>query len=428
MTNLNLREIAVDILNEILEQDGYTHLVLSRSLEKYQYLDKQQRAFLTRLVQGTVEYTYQIDFLINERVKKPKVAKMKPYIRTVLRMSVYQILYMDGVPDSAACNEAVKLVKKHGFSGLSGFVNGVLRSIAREKETITFDKLDVKYSMPEWIVSMWEEKYGKTQTEAMLAAFLADAPTTIRVNTARISVEDLTERLQRQGISVEKVEEIPYALSISGYDYLNAIEEFKEGLFYVQDLSSMMVAYSAEIKEGDYIIDVCAAPGGKSLHAAELLAGTGYVEARDLSDAKVALMNENFKKSALNNLKAKKWDATVRDEDAIEKADILFCDVPCSGLGIIGKKPDIKYHMSLEQIHELATLQREILNTVWQYLKPGGTLMYSTCTISHEENEENVAWFLAEHPEFELLEKKQLLPEAGKCDGFFLARLKRQPC
>ncbi|MCI5821997.1 MAG: 16S rRNA (cytosine(967)-C(5))-methyltransferase RsmB [Lachnospiraceae bacterium] len=425
MTDPNLREIIIDILDEILEQDGYLHLVLNQALDKYQYLSKQQRAFISRVSRGCVEQLIQIDAVLGQFVKKPKVSKMKPAIRCILRSSVYQILYMGGVPDSAVCNEAVKLAKKKGYGGLGGFVNGVLRNISRNKEGISFSTLSEQYSMPQWIIDLWENQYGEDKTKEMLSALLEKKKTAIRVNTSKISVEELRTQLEDQGIKVEKCPEISYGLYIGDYDYLKAIPQFVQGLFYVQDFSSMMVAHVAEIKKDDYIMDVCAAPGGKSLHAAELLQGSGMVEARDVSDYKVSLMQENIDKSGMKNIRAVKWDATVLDEASVEKADVVICDAPCSGLGVISGKPDIKYHMSREKQLELAKLQRNILSTVWRYVKPEGTLLYSTCTVCQEENQKNVEWFLKEYRSFELVEMRQLFPVDGTQDGFFYAKMKR---
>ena len=426
MTDPNLRDITYEILDQILEQDGYSHLVLGGALEKHQYLTKQQRAFITRVVQGTVERVLQLDTVINQFVKKPKVSKMKPAIRTILRSSVYQLLYMDAVPDSAVCNEAVKMAKKKGYGGLGGFVNGVLRNISRNKDAITFSGLSETYAMPQWIVDLWLDTYGTEQTEEILSSFLQEKKTCIRVNTGRISKGELQQRLQSRNISVEECREIPYCLYIWDYDYLKAIPEFSEGLFYVQDFSSMMVAHVAGIRQDDVILDVCAAPGGKSLHAAELLQGTGSVEARDVSDYKVGLMEENIRKSGLKNIRAVKMDATVYDEASAEKADVVICDVPCSGLGVIAKKPDIKYHMSREKQLSLVALQRQILDTVCRYVKPGGTLLYSTCTICRDENQDNVTWFLQQHKDFAVEDMQQLLPKGGTRDGFFYAKMKKE--
>lgn len=435
--SVNVRELVLGILMEVTKEGAYSHLVIRSVLEKYQYLDKKERAFLTRLSEGTIQYMIELDYIINQ-FSNVKVNKMKPVIRNILRMGVYQLKYMDSVPASAACNEAVKLARKKGFVNLGGFVNGVLRNISRNLAQITYpdlqccpvEHLSVCYSMPEWIVKQWLADYGMEQTKRLLQAFLTEAPVTIRTNLARISPEALGERLAGEGVKAEPLDEaeypgLSYAFALSGIDYLSSLTAFQEGLFYVQDISSMLVAEMAAPKTGDYCIDVCAAPGGKSIHLAEKLAGSGMVEARDLTEYKVGLIEENIVRNQLSNMKAVQMDATVFDEASVEKADILLADLPCSGLGVLRKKTDIKYKMSEAQQQELIALQRKILDTVCNYVKPGGTLIYSTCTIHRGENEENVRWFVEKHPEFELMESRQIFPEEQLGDGFFLARLIR---
>lgn len=435
--SVNTRELVLGILMEVTSENSYSHLVLRAVLEKYQYLDKKERAFITRLSEGTIQHMVELDYIINQ-FSKVKVNKMKPVIRNILRMGVYQLKYMDAVPASAACNEAVKLAKKKGFGSLSGFVNGVLRNISRNLEQITYpdeDKepvkaLSVRYSVPEWLTAQWLKEYGKEQTKQMMEAFLSDAPITIRTNLQRTTPEELQKKLEAEGVVVEKLDaerypELPYAFAISGFDYLNGLPPFREGLFYVQDISSMLVAEWAAPKKGDICMDVCGAPGGKSIHLAEKLDGTGSVEARDISEHKVELIRENIARCKLTNVTAKAWDATVLDEDAVGKADIVIADLPCSGLGVLRKKSDIKYRMSEQTEEELAALQREILQVAASYVKPGGTLMYSTCTIHRAENEENVAWFIEQHPEFSVEKMQQIFPEEHLGDGFFIVRLVR---
>ncbi|MDD6307685.1 MAG: 16S rRNA (cytosine(967)-C(5))-methyltransferase RsmB [Clostridiales bacterium] len=435
---VNARELVLGILMEVTREGGYSHMVLRSVLEKYQYLEKQERAFITRVSEGTIQHMIELDYIINQ-FSKVKVNKMKPVIRNILRMSVYQMKYMDSVPDSAACNEAVKLARKKGFSSLSGFVNGVLRNISRNLDGISYpdeeknpmEALSVRYSMPEWIVEDWIENYGSKQTKAVLEAFLQETPLTIRTNLLKITPEELRKRLEAEGVTVQSIDEkkypgLAYAFAISGFDYLNALPSFQEGLFYVQDISSMMVAELAEPKEGSYVIDVCAAPGGKSIHLAEKMKGTGMVEARDLTEYKVAMIEENIARHKLSNVRAVCQDATVFSEDSVETADVLIADLPCSGLGILRKKTDIKYKMSRKQQEELVQLQRQILDTVWQYVKKGGTLIYSTCTIHCGENEENVRWFVENHPEFTMQEMKQIFPEKNLGDGFFIAKFIRK--
>lgn len=439
MTNaINIRELVLEILMQVTKEGEYSHLVIRSVLEKYQYLEKQERAFLTRVSEGTLEHMIELDYIINQ-FSKVKVNKMKPVIRNIMRMSVYQLKYMDSVPASAACNEAVKLAKRKGFSSLSGFVNGVLRNIARNLDQITYPKeeedpvqfLSVCYSMPEWIVTKWIHDYGMEQTKETLSAFLTDAPIMIRTNCTKISPAALEERLKSEHVTVKKVmledaKELDYAFLISDFDYLNALPSFQEGLFYVQDISSMMVAEYADPKEGDVVVDVCAAPGGKSIHIAEKLNGTGMVFARDLTEYKVSLIEENIARHQLANIKAQQQDALVLDESMIGKADIVVADLPCSGLGVMRKKTDIKYKMDEAKQKDLEKLQREMLAVVHKYVRAGGTLLYSTCTINRGENEENAAWFLKEYPEFELVKSKQFFPKKEYGDGFFLAKFIRK--
>lgn len=436
--SVNTRELILEILMEITEEGKYSHLVLGSVLEKYQYLDKRERAFLTRAVEGTIQHMLELDYIIDQ-FSKVKVKKMKPLIRNIFRMSVYQMKYMDSVPDAAACNEAVKLARRHGFSSLSGFVNGVLRNIGRNLEKVTYpDKerfpvqyLSVRYSMPEWIVEQWMNDYGRLKTEQILAAFLQDAPLTIRTNLDKITPQELKLRLEREGVTVESLDEnqypgLSYAFAISGFDYLKGLASFREGLFYVQDISSMMVAEWADVKSDSHCIDVCAAPGGKSIHLAEKLQGTGMVEARDLTEYKVGLIRDNIARHQLSNIRAIQMDAMVYDAASEETADVLLADLPCSGLGILRKKADIKYRVTKESEEELVELQRNILDTVCHYVKPGGVLIYSTCTLNCQENQENAEWFAKNHPEFSLLCSRQIFPGEQLGDGFFMAKFCRR--
>lgn len=434
------RGIVLDILSEVLDKGSFVHLVLNQALQKYQYLDKSDRAFITRVTEGTLEYLLQIDHIIN-KYSKTKTDKMKPLIRNLLRMSVYQILYMDRVPDSAVCNEAVKLAVKRRFTGLKGFVNGVLRTISREKASLVFDSPSLAYSIPQWMYDMWEKEYGSAKAEMIAASFLEDRPTWVRCNLSRALREAILKSLDSQGVMVKELDCLPSVLAISGYDYMEGLECFQNGWIQVQDATSAFVGELADPKEGDYIIDVCAAPGGKSLHLADKMKGTGMVEARDLSYQKTALIEENVARSGAANIKAVVWDALVPDEDAREKADIVIADLPCSGLGIIGKKPDIKYNMTMDKMRELSRLQRDILSVVWQYVKPGGTLVYSTCTIDPMENEGNAMW-LSENFPFEPVDlsgrlgedfdepslkdgRIQFLPGIHPFDGFFISVFRR---
>lgn len=445
---VNLREIILAALMEIIEEEKYSHVVLREVLEKYQYLEKRERAFITRVTEGTLENMIQIDYII-ERFSTVSVADMKPVIRTILRMSVYQLKFMDSVPDSAVCNEGVKLAQRKGFYSLKGFVNGVLRSVARNMDKVAYPQaqeqplayLSVMYSMPEWILQQWLEVYDFETVEKICKATHRERLTSIRCNLDKASKEEIIDSLKKQEITVREVPYLDYALEIGNYNYMKAVEAFKKGWFQVQDVSSMLVAEIAAPQWGDYCIDVCAAPGGKSLHLADMLRGSGYVEARDLTDYKVGLMQENIERIGNINMSARIMDATVFDPESVEKADVLLADVPCSGLGVMGKKADIKYKMTPAKQGEIVKLQRKILDTVQSYVKKGGVLIYSTCTVAPAENQYNIKWFLENYP-FRLesidpyicgeLQGKttqagyiQLLPGINESDGFFIARLKR---
>lgn len=429
---VNDRELILEILLAVTRDGEYSHIALRNVLENYQYLDKSERAFITRVTEGTLERMIELDYIINQ-FSKTKVNKMKPVIRTIIRSAVYQLKYMDSVPDSAVCNEAVKLAGKRGFSGLKGFVNGVLRNISRNLDNVKYpDKSDtvkwlsVIYSMPEWIITEWLKNYDREMVEKMLQAFLAERPTTIRCNLSQISREKLAEELKKEGVKVRLCDTVDSALFISGYDYLGALESFRTGHFQVQDISSMEVAEWADPKKDEYIIDVCAAPGGKSLHLADKLAGKGHVEARDLTPYKVDLIRDNIARIGIDNIEAVCQDATVYDEASEKKADILIADLPCSGLGVLGKKTDLKYKMNPDTQEELVHLQRKILSVVHRYVKSGGKLLYSTCTIHRAENQENAAWFAEQYPEFELVRERQFLPGVDDSDGFYIAEFVRK--
>lgn len=446
-----MRELALNMLIEILEEGKYSNVVISSTLKNYQYLEKQDRAFLTRLTEGVMERLIELDYIINI-FSKVKTEKQKPVIRNILRMGVYQMKYMDQVPERAACNEAVKLANKKGFYHLKGFVNGVLRTIARNLENISYpdrkkDRIgyfSVIYSMPEWIVSLWLDSYGENVTEKMLMSSVEDKKTTIRCNRRNGKKEDLKRRLETEGVTVEDGVYVEEALKISNYNYIDKLPGFYEGKFSVQDESSMLAGLIAGVKENDRVIDVCAAPGGKSLHISELMNGTGMISARDISENKTIMIDENRERLQAHNVITKVWNAVETDAEWIENADLVIADLPCSGLGVIGKKNDIKYKTSKESIKELAELQKRILTTVSSYVKKGGTLVYSTCTVNVEENDKNVQWFLEEYKDkFELVSLNPYLPEVlhneqtekgyvqlfpgiHKTDGFFLAKFRRK--
>lgn len=440
--NINLRNKVLNMLLEI-DDKKQSHIVLKETLDSHKHLEKNQRAFVTRLFRGTIERQIELDYIIDAFSKTP-TGKMKKVIKYILRMSVYQLKYMDSVPVSAVCNEAVKLTAKRKFVGLKGFVNGVLRNIANNINSVEYPKnememLSVKYSVPQWIIDMWNEQYGNEQTAKMLSGLYSRTETTVRCNESKAPVEDIIKSLKYADVEVKKSEIYDKALFISNYNSLTDLDVFNSGMITVQDLSSMMVGLAANPKEGDYVIDVCAAPGGKTLHISEMMNRTGTVEARDLTKYKVNLINDNIKRLGNKNIITKVMDATVMDEKSIEKADIVIADLPCSGLGVINKKSDIKYNVSKEQILELVKLQRKILTVVSKYVKKGGTLIFSTCTVNKYENDENVEWIEKNLP-FKPLSLGENFPEITDrrknhvqiftgdygMDGFFISKFIKQ--
>lgn len=447
----NTRELVLDMLMEITEGGEYSHKVISQVLEKYDYLDGQDKAFIKRVTEGTIERQLQLDYVIDS-VSSVPVRKMKPLIRSLMRMSAYQLLFMDAIPDSAVCNEAVKLAGKRRFHNLKGFVNGVLRNLARKKDSISYpDKksepvkaLSVLYSCPEWIVEMWIADYGLAKTETILQGLLEIHPVTVRIEESLDDAgrESVLAELRQKAKEVSVHPYLPYAVTLRGIEGLNQLSAFREGKITVQDVSSMLAVEAAGIKAGDLVLDVCAAPGGKSFHAACKTGPAGQVLARDVSEKKTDLLYENKKRLQKDWVKIARQDAAVLDESMIESADVVLADVPCSGLGILGKKRDIKYRVSEESLREVTVLQRAIIDTVWQYVKPGGVLLYSTCTIHREENQDMVDYIVGNYPfAAESLEPYlpevlhgetvrkgylQMLPGVEESDGFFIARFRRR--
>ena len=448
--NVDLRSLALETLLRAEKTNTKLSDAVTETLEEHKTLSKEKRAFFTRLTEGTAEQQILLDYIIDQYSKKP-ACKLKPTIRIILRLALYQIREMSSVPESAAVNEAVKLTVKKGFAGLKGFVNGVLRNAVRYPEKADLsgitdeDKyISVKYSMPEFLVRQWSALYGYDTTEAMCASFLEDNKTTVRFRGKISETERFVSSLEADGAQIEKAPYLDCAYLISGYDRLTDLSVFKNGSIAVQDVSSMLCVEAAGIKSGDKVIDVCAAPGGKSVFAADKTGDDGEVIARDISQSKLRFIRENAQRCGIKNMHIQEWDATIPDKTLNEYADVVLVDAPCSGYGVIGKKPDIKYGASEQKQRALAEIQRKILKTAANYVKKGGRLIYSTCTVSRQENEERVAEFLkngdfesvdfTENIPHELAERKptvkdgymQLLPGTDGCDGFFIAVFRRK--
>lgn len=398
---VNEREVVLDMLLS-LREGKLSHTILKDTLDSYLYLDKSSRGFITRLYEGTIEKRLYLDFIIDGYSKTP-VKKMKPIIMLLLEISVYQLFFMDRVPDSAAINEAVKLAKKRGLTGLSGFVNGVLRNIARNKENIALpDKnkdliqyLEIKYSTPKAVVEHFINDYGSEKTEEILEAFEEKRLLVARATKNR---EELIKKLEAEGVKVSTDTIFPESLKILELDSLSYLESFEEGDFVIQDESSQFIGKIVGLPKGARVLDLCAAPGGKSLLFAEMEEVDEIISC-DISESKTELIEENVRRIGVSKIKTKVNDASLYNPDFMDGFDLVICDLPCSGLGVMGRKRDIKYNVTEDKIRELAKLQRTILENAVRYVKKGGRLIYSTCTMTKAENEENFT-FISEFKGF----------------------------
>ena len=441
MEKTNIRALILEALMLIDVEGEYSHKVIDMALEKYSYLSKADRGFFSRVVHGVVEYRLQLDYIIK---KYNNGKRVKPVIREILRMAIYQMLYMDRVPDRAIINEAVNLVKQRRLNALTGFVNGILRKISAEKESISFDDIGIKYSVPEFLLDIIKENTGE-YFDKTLEYFLSNRPLSVRVNTSKSKVTDVIKELKDGNIKVENSKLNDSVLYISGFDKLDEIPAIKSGKCYITDVSSSMISKLIIPENIKKAVDVCAAPGGKSFLLADKAESEAVIYSCDVSENKVNLIIENVKVQGFKNINPVVADARVFDERFAE-SDLVLADLPCSGIGIIGKKPDIKYRLDSEGMNLLSALQKEILDNVSKYVKKGGELIFSTCTLNRTENEENVSNFLKNHSDFKpvdltdrltgkLLEhfdteelKKgylKLIPGRDDCDGFFIAVFRR---
>lgn len=437
--NMNLRNLCLKILEEIENDKKFINEVIDDYFYLYS-LEPKEKAFINKIINGTTEYKIKLDYIIN-RFSKVKTDKLKKPILYILRMSVYQMLYLDFIPISAVINEAVKLTKKRKMINLAGFVNGVLREISRNLDTITYPDYSIYYSFPSWLFDYLVKQYNIEIIKEVLEDSLKIPKISIRPNRLKCTKEELIKALELENINFINGTLLDDALKLEATGMITKINAFKDGLFQIQDESSMLVGKIASPNSDDIVLDICAAPGGKTTHLAELMDNKGKIYSRDISDRKIALIEENCNRLGITNVILKKHDAILLDEELIDKVNVLIADVPCSGLGIIKKKPDIKYNVTLEGIENLIKIQRNILKTSSKYVKIGGSLIYSTCTINKEENHKNIEWFLNENKNFEIapldysypnqiktdddLGYLQLLPINEISDGFFIAKLKR---
>lgn len=441
-----VREQVVDLLIEVEREQSYAQLSLKKALGDLEARDK---ALATEIFYGTLKYQIQIDYWLNQYSKTP-VKKMKPLIRNLLRMSVYQMLHLDKIPVSAVINEAVKIAKKRKFQGLSGFVNGLLRKIDRERSGLSFpDKkqglsyaLSIEYSIPEWIIAMWLKVYSEEVVRHIGEALNKRAEVCARVNPLKGSKKELMATLEAEGVQVEPGHLLDEAFYLKKVDNLQNLASFKVGAWTVQDESAMLVAHVVAPKAGECILDMCSAPGGKSMHMAGVMGNKGEIISCDIHLHKLELIEKNAKRLGISIMKPTLQDGMVLNEEWINKFDKVLLDAPCSGLGIMKRKPDIRLHKTEEDLNQIVQIQKALFKNAVQYLKANGRLIYSTCTISYEENEKMVREAAKEYglelenivdtiPELiqDAVEEGgmiQILPNMADTDGFFIASLKRR--
>ena len=422
---MNSRTVAYEILLKIEKDKAYSNLTLDKEL-KDSNLNSLDKALASRIVYGVLERKLTLDYALNQYIKSG-IKKLKADVRTVLRMGAYQILFMDKIPESAAVNESVKIIKKKAQYA-SGMVNGVLRNIARngfeypdEKDTINY--YSIKYSCPVFLLEMWFEYPGQEDTVKLLEHSLLAPPLYVRVNTLKTNADDLTAKLEGKGITAEKTY-IDNCLRLHGIADVSHLKEYKEGFFYVQDISSQICAETLGAKAGDTVFDMCCAPGGKTFTISQCMENKGEIKAFDIYDSRLKLVSDSAKRLGIDIVNVRNQDATESDS-SLGTADKILCDVPCSGLGIIRRKPEIKYKDKAE-LDSLPEIQYKILCNASGYLKPSGVLVYSTCTLNPKENEDVCEKFLKENPTFEKDgEYRRLLPQNDLSDGFFIAKFRK---
>ncbi|MDW4434355.1 16S rRNA (cytosine(967)-C(5))-methyltransferase RsmB [Staphylococcus saprophyticus] len=429
----NVRALAFETIQDIINDKAYSNIIINDVLSNNE-LNRADKGLYTELVYGTLKRKYTLDYLLKPFVQ----TKLKGWVRQLLWMSIYQYVYLDKIPEHAIINEAVEIAKYKGGPHNGNVVNGILRNIMRSDlpdfTEITDDKkrIAIEYSLPKWLVDHWTTHFGIEKTETIAQSFLDKVTTTVRVNLTRISVDDAIRRLTDDYI-VEQDREIETCLHISGKPIIES-RMFKDGLISIQDKSSMFIGELMALKEGDQVLDACSAPGGKACHIAEILNGTGHVDATDIHEHKIDLIDFNIRKLRLSNISAFEHDATEKYDKVYDK---ILVDAPCSGLGVLRHKPEIKYEQSQHAIESLVEIQLEILNNVKYNVKPGGTMIYSTCTIEHMENENVVYTFLKENKDFEFdqfehpitgekVKTMQILPQDFNSDGFFITRIRRK--
>lgn len=447
MAKKGARDIALDVLNRVEEHQSYSNLELRHVLDREE-LRAADAGLVTELVYGTIQRRLTLDTALARFIQGKKV---QTWVKNLLRLSLYQIRYLDRIPDRAVVHEAVEIAKRRGHQGISAMVNGVLRNVLRQPDLWDqlavgdpVKQLSIAESHPEWLVRRWAGQYGLEQTRLILESNNRQPRTSVRVNRLKLSREELLAKLAEQFPSVAPSAVSPDGLLLDG-GHAAGTEWFRQGYFSIQDESSMLVAPALAVEPGMKVLDACAAPGGKTTHIAELMQDRGKLIASDVHPHKRDLIAQNARRLGLTVVEPIVSDALHLGEKGLGSFDRILLDAPCTGFGVIRRKPDLKWNKTPEDVNAIAQLQYRLLEHVAELLMPGGLLVYSTCTIEPEENENIVRRFVAEHPEFELdpallddlpgavSEKAvtgegfvQLLPHHFESDGFFIARLKRK--
>jgi len=428
---INLRKTAANMLLNIEKNGAYINIEMNKLRSGEKHNEKDIR-LIGEIVNGVIKRKLTLDYIISLH-SSTKLKKISPYVLNVLRIGAYQLLFMDKIPPSAAVDECVKAIKKSSVSRLSGYVNAVLRAVKKDDLLNLSDEnaenLSIKHSYPLWLVKRWEREFGLDFTKELLVSLNKKSPLYIRCNTLVNSLEEFKDNLNNAQIEYEEVKidsfkDYNYSFKLSNIKDISRVPGFSDGSFYIQDPAASLAAYLLEPKEDDFIIDLCAAPGGKSLFLADLINNKGKIISCDIFEHKLKLIEENAKRYKAEAIEPTLNDASVLKEEWVNSADRVLCDVPCSGFGVFAKKPELRYKDPAASA-ALPDIQLAILKNASAYLKVGGKLVYSTCTLLPEENEENVSRFLAESNGFERKEQRTLYPDTDGTDGFFYAVFER---
>lgn len=427
----NTREKALQIINDVL----YKGTFLEESLEilKVSNIDERDFAFIKEITTGVVRNKTYLDYVVrqNSRVRFNRIHKI---ILIILEMAIYQMYFLDKVPDYSIVDESVNLAKIYGNKGSISFTNGILRSIAKKKPAQvtlknSIDNLSTYYSHPRFYTEYFYENYGEEFTKKLLKANNEKAPFTIRVNIFKTNRDDLIKNLSQIGFEIEETS-YDNALNILNPNGIIDTEYFEKGHFYVQDLGSILVSSFLKPKKDSMVLDLCAAPGGKTTHLSEIMDNTGEIVACDKSKGKINLIKENAQRLGCKNISPMINDARVLNDDFVNKFDYVLVDAPCSGTGLYRKKPDIKWNKGIDDLKDLGKIQLEILNNAKEYVKNQGLLLYSTCSLSKIENEDVIENFLSENKNFKIkkLRDKEVLklfPSVDGSDGFSICLLEK---